>query len=233
MGPAFCLSAIMKPGNSQAAALVLLGAALAVSTSGCRQHADPSKVARVRVIDVAPGPEQLDFAVDLQTVARHVKYQSNSGYIALDPGQYSLRVKTEDSNLRDEVSGELERGMSYTVLALAPRGDALSLKVIREDAEVDSPKDRAALRFIDASNTPALSLAIDNVVAVDNLKRLKESRPLTLVPGDYEVKLWTGDDTAQLFGPTPIHLDPGRAYTLIAMGRRADGTLTLQNYRDN
>jgi len=131
------------------------------------------------------------------------------------------------------VNGELVRGASYTVIAM-PVGGAgdLGLSVIREK-EALTIRDQATLRFIAASSGMGkLSLALNNVIAIDGLKYKTESEPVHLKPGDYDLKLWTGDDASQLLGPSPVHVDGGKSYTVVAMGRRVDGSLTLRIFED-
>jgi len=190
-------------------------------------------VSRVRLVDAVPSPVRVDLSLNGHTVAKHVEYGSNSGYTMLEPGHYALGLRSDRGTGSATVSGELVRGASYTVIAM-PASDAgdLGLGVIREN-EASPMGDRATLRFIAASRDMAkLSLALNNVIAIDGLRYKTESQPVSLKPGDYDLKLWTGDDASQLLGPSPAHFDGGKSYTVVAMGRRVDGSLMLRTFED-
>src|SRR3569833_989534 len=207
---------------------------LAVSMStGCHDRGTSTKdVARVRVIDGVPSPTRLDLTLDGHTIARHVKYADNSGYVALNPGQYRLGVRADRESATGEVSGDMDRGQAYTVVAINGRAGGLEVSVISENGGAPT-RDRAQLRFLSmASDEPKLSLALDNVITGDGLRYKSESKAVSLKPGTYDVKLWKGDDSAQLLGPSPISLDGGKSYTVVAMGRRSDGSLTVRCYED-
>ena len=199
--------------------------------AGCHDHgASPDKVARVRIVDAVPSPTRLDLSVDGHVVVKHVEFGSDSGYTALEPGHHTLGVRS--GAMSADVSGELERGLAYTVLAIPIGHGDLGLSVIKESGGA-SAKDRATLRFVAASpDEPKLSLALNNVIAVDALRFKSESEAVSLRPGDYDMKLWTGNDASQLLGPSTVHLDGGKSYTVVAMGRRVDGSLSLRSYED-
>lgn len=223
----------MKAIRNQLACL----AVIALLLTGCRRHhADPMTVAHVRVIDAVPGPARLNFALNGHAWQKRVDFAADSGYANVDPGNYTLWVN--EDGLPDsaaDISGAMDAGSAYTILALPHGADgmAVRLKAVRERWELDNPKNRATVRFIAAApEYSRLSLALDNIIAIDAQRYSTESTSLSLAPGNYALKLWTGDDGTALLGPTPIHVDAGRAYTLVAMGRRSDGTLTVQLYED-
>jgi hypothetical protein len=218
--------------HSRAALAAVLCVVLLLGIDGCRgRHADPSTIVRVRVLDCVPG--RLDIAVNGRAAIRNMEFRSGSGYWEVDPGHYTIGV-SQRGGRTDEASGELSRGSAYTVLAIpSARTGAAVLKIVREHPVTMDSKRRATLRFVSASpDCASLSLALDNIITVDRTRFAAESLPVALAPGDYDAKLWTGDDRAPLFGPSPIRLQPGRAYTLVAMGLRTDGTLSMQLFED-
>jgi hypothetical protein len=214
--------------------LLLIAASSVILFSGCRSHHHPDTMARARFIDTVPGGDVAVW-VNGKEATERAEYRQSSGYVELPPGRYDLRVSAADGTaLASLHSVSLTKGESYTLVAIPRKlpGTAL-LQVMHEGAPPPNPSDRAMLRFTSA--TPEfnnLDLALNNIVAVDGLRFGTESDRIALPPGDYDAKLWVADGVSPLLGPEPIHLAAGHAYTIVAMGRRADNTLALKLYDD-
>jgi hypothetical protein len=216
--------------------LLLIAACGVPLFSGCRNHHHPEDMATARFIDTMPGDDDLTVLVNGKSAFEHVEYRKSSGYAALPPGQYDVRVTSVDHTLLASLSAaRLAKSEAYTVIAFPDSSSesGAALRVLHEGHPNPPSNDSAMLRF--ASATPefsSLELALNNIVAVDGLRCGTESRRMTLSPGDYEAKLWSADSASSLLGPQPVHLAGGHSYTLVAMGRREDNTLSLQLYDD-
>ena len=184
----------------------------------------------VRVIDAMPAGEDLTVSVDGVKGSKTLRYGDGTPYGDVDPGSYTLRIAAPYSRkpiLSRKV--DLVRRQTYT-FAILPRseyGGDVVVRAIHEGGPVDPQKGQASIRFLSLSHaSDSLSIALNNIVAVDHLRFGVDSVPLSLQPGDYVVKVWTEDD-APLVQPSTLHLEPGHAYTAVVMGAESASTLHL------
>lgn len=95
------------------------------------------------------------------------------------------------------------------------------------------PDGKVRLRFINAvPGLGAMDVLFNNIVGLDDVAFGHRSDALLLDDGNYDIKVNTAGDVVSVIGPISLRLEPGRAYTLVAMGRPSARGLTLEAYPD-
>jgi hypothetical protein len=216
--------------------LLWAGAAGALLVSGCRLNPRSEEGdVRVRLINAVPDAAGLDVSVDGQRVWRRAPFRSNTGYQGIAAGSYPLSVS--GGGLGETLSARslaFEKGHEYTVLALgAGPGGGAQVQVFQDDAERRAEGGKAVVRLINAGvGLAPIDLVVNNIVGLKNVAYGKRSRTLLLDPGAYDLKVALADSPDPVAGPVTLRLEPGRTYTLAAMGRASDGSLSLEAYPD-
>ncbi len=204
--------------------------------AGCRHHDSPSDIARVRVIDAFSGGEELVVSADGMKRSAKLRYRDSSGYNDVKPGTYKVHIgPTYQRKPLVTLDVKPFRGEMYTLIALpaSEYGGSLIVKVLQSKAASPAPKDQAQVRFASAApDFDDLTISFNNVIALDGVKFGMEAPTITLAPGDYQLKLWRAGQVPALLGPISVHLEPGHAYTIVAMGRLSDKTLAIPIYDD-
>ena len=217
-------------------ALVLL--AMGLSLAGCRYgaHTDGG-AAYVRLINAVPDAGGLDVSVDGKRVWKRSAFRSSTGYQAVSSGTYPVEVDAAGPGttlLTEPLSFEKQR--DYTLLALGQvgrNGVPARVQVLPEEKTPDLEEGKASLRLINAApGTPALDLVVNMIVGVKAVAYGRRSAPLILSGGRYDLQLAAADTPNMLVGPVNLNLVPGKSYTLVAMGRASDQSLSLEVYPD-
>lgn len=203
-------------------------------SAGCRTKSDGDGGARVRLIDAVPASGGLNVSVDGNQVWKRAEFRSSSGYQTVSSGTYPVRVDPAGGGAALSVrSLSFEKGHAYTVLALGGGpGHGAQLQVL-EDGGAPLAPGRAAVRLFNASEGGGpLDLVVNSIVAARSVAYGGRGAALSLDGGAYDLQLAAAGTADVLAGPVPLRLEPGRAYTLVAMGEAGDGSLSLEAYPD-
>jgi hypothetical protein len=220
----------------------LLLSLLLPGLAGCR-HGQGPQDAYVRLINAAPGAQDLSVAVDGQRVWKHSQFRSNTGYQGLGQGSYEVSVDAQgnEGHLTGRSYLLCQKGKAYTVVAVSQGAGGTTppiLRVFDEDKDAPVPSDKSRLRFINAGGgLGPVDVLFNNIVGIGNTTFGSRSQAVVLNPGGYDVKVIATGDVRALAGPLVLHFLPGHAYTLVVMGRReataGPGALTLEAYPDD
>ena len=205
--------------------------AVAFLLGGCRHGAD-SDTAQVRLINAVPDPGELSVAVDGHPVWKRSPYRNNTGYQKIHQGRYNVAVAAGGPAASKAI--EFEKGKEYTVVALGTaRTTPPAFRVFADTPGEVIPDGKTRLHFINA--VPSLGrvdILFNNIVGLQRVAAGHRSDALLLDSGTYDIKVNGAGDVASLVGPISLRLESGRSYTLVVMGRRQDGGLTLEAYSD-
>ncbi len=215
------------------AAAVGVGLGSALLVAGCKTKSDGGDGARVRLINAAPNADGLTVSVNGERAWKNAAYRSSSGYQAIAPGTYPVRMNAAKLGTVPARSLSFEKGHAYTVLALgANQGEGTRLEVLEDGAALPA-SGRAGLRLINASlDGRPLDLVVNSIVAAKSVAYGGRSAILPLDGGAYDLQIAAADTPNILAGPVSLRLEPGRTYTLVAMGDPDDGSLSLEAYPD-
>ena len=218
--------------------LLWIGAVSVLCVSGCRygSHSDEND-AHVRLINAVPEGNGLNVFVDGKKAWKRSLFRSSTGYENIPAGTYPVRFDLADTDATLLVrSLSFEKGHTYTVLAL---GQGLNgkrpaeVQVFEEEPKAPDNSEKARVRFVNAAHgLLPVDLVVNNIVGLKSVAYGKHSQTLSLDGGSYDMKLVAADTPDTLLGPVSFHLEPGHAYTLVAMGKASDQTLTLEVYPD-
>ncbi len=214
-------------------AVVGVGLGSALLGAGCKTKSDGGDGARVRLINAAPNTEGLTVSVNGDRAWKNAAYRSSSGYQPIAPGTYPVRLDAAKLGAVPARSLSFEKGHAYTVLALgANQGGGTHLEVLEDGADVPAGG-RAGVRLINASlDGKPLDLVVNSIVAAKSVSYGGRSGVLPLDGGTYDLQIAAADTPNILVGPVSLRLEPGRTYTLVAMGDPDDGSLSLEAYPD-
>ena len=209
----------------------------ALCVSGCRygSHNAEGTSAYVRLINAVPDAGGLDVSVDGRRVWKRSAFRSSTGYQAISPGTYPVEIDAAGPGttlLTKSLS--LEKQQDYTLLALGPsQSSETRVQVLPDEKPAHLAPGKASVRLINAApGTHALDLVVNTIVGVKSVAYGRRSGPLTLSSGRYDLQLAAADTPEMLVGPVSLTLEPGKSYTLIAMGRTANQSLSLEVYPD-
>lgn len=206
--------------------------------SGCRLGSrSDENAAHVRLINAVPDGGELTVSVDGQRVWKQTPFRSSTGYQGITAGAYPVRL---DSTVLGRAlmthSLSFEKGHSYTVLALGQAGNAgrpSQMLVWEEESQERGDPGKAAVRLVNAApGLGPIDLVVNNIVGLKAIGYARRSPSLPLDGGAYDLEIAAADTPDALVPPIRLRLEAGHAYTLIAMGRAADQTLSLEAYSD-
>ncbi len=212
------------------------GALAALLASGCRTGPQDDGAASVRLINAVPDAGGLDVSVDGKRVWKRAEFRTSTGFKNITAGTYPVQIDADGpgTTLLTK-SFVFDKKQSYTLLALgqAGRGGAPARVQVLPDQKAALPPGKAALRLINASpGTPAVDLVVNTIVGLKSVGYGRRSKPVLLASGHYSVQLAV-PNTAQMLGESvSLDLAPGQSYTLIAMGRTRNQSLSLEVYPD-
>ena len=216
--------------------LLLIGALGALFVSGCRlSPRSEGGEALVRLINAVPDSGGLNVSVDGQRVWKRSLFRSNTGYQGIAAGTYPVRMDSASFGTTLLVRPlAFEKGHGYTVLALGQMrngGRPVEAQVLEDEAPGRVEPGKTTLRLVNAAlGLAPVDLVVNNIVGLKDVAYGKRSAALMLDGGPYDLKIVGADTPEALVGPVTLRLEPGRAYTLVAMGRASDGTLSLEAY---
>lgn len=217
--------------------LLFVGALSALFVSGCRLNPrSEGGEARVRLINAVPDAGGLNVSVDGQRVWKRAEFRSNTGYQGIASGSYPIRMDSASFGatlLARSLS--FEKGYDYTVLALGQMrgGRSADMEVWEDDPPGRGEPGKTTVRLVNAApGLEPVDLVVNNIVGLKAVAYGKRSPGLTLDGGSYDLKIVPADTPDALIGPVTLRLQAGRTYTLVAMGRASDQTLTLESYPD-
>ncbi|MGI4790012.1 MAG: DUF4397 domain-containing protein [Janthinobacterium lividum] len=209
----------------------------ALLMSGCRygSHPEDGSSAYVRLINAVPDAGGLDVSVDGKRVWKRSEFRSSTGYQAVSSGTYPVRIEADGlgTTLLSE-SFSFDKRQNYTLLALGPAGSkGTKVQVLPDEKPEHLIPGKATLRLINAApGTHALDLVINTIVGIKSVGYGRRSALVILNSGHYDLQLATSDMQEMLVGPVSLDLKSGQSYTLIAMGKTADQSLSLEAYPD-
>jgi len=214
-----------------------LSVAAALTVSGCRQGSHGTEgAAYVRLINAVPDAGGLDVSVDGRRVWKRAAFRSSTGYQSVSSGTYPVKIDADGpgTTLLTQSLG-FERGRNYTLLALGQAGSGSPARVqaLPDEKPEHLAEGKASVRLINASpGAPPVDLVVNTIVGLKGVKYGGRSAPLTLEGGPYDLQLAAAGTDQILVGPVHLTLAPGRTYTLIAMGRPGNQSLSLEAYPD-
>ena len=220
----------------QGGALVV-GVLAALTVAGCRQKSsEPDGAAFVRLINAVPDAGGLDVSVDGRRVWKRSAFRSSTGYQAVASGTYPVKLDADGlgTTLLTQ-SLAFERGRSYTLLALgqAEGGTAPQAQVLTDEKPEHLEDGKASVRLINASpGAPPVDLVVNTIVGLKGVGYGRRSAPVALAGGAYDLQIAAAGTAEILAGPVHLTLTPGKSYTLIAMGRVGNQSLSLEAYPD-
>ncbi len=217
----------------------MLGAGVlaAVLASGCRTGGHDDGAASVRLINAVPDAGGLDVSVNGKRVWKQAEFRSNTGYKSVSAGTYPVQIDADGLGTTLLTKSLMfDKRQSYTLLALgqAGRGGAPArVQVLPEERTAPLPPGKASLRLINASpGTPALDLVVNTIVGLKAVGYGRRSAPVLLMGGRYNIQLAVPETARMLVSPVSLELASGQSYTLIAMGRTGNQSLSLEVYPD-
>lgn len=218
--------------------LLFIGSLTALFVSGCRlTPRSEGGGAQVRFINAVPDAGGLNVSVDGQRVWKRSLFRSNTGYQSVSSGSYPVRMASASFGATLLIrSLSFEKGHDYTVLALGQvrsGGRPAAMEVLEDEPVGRGEPGKTTLRLVNAAlGLEPVDLVVNNIVGLKTVAYGKRSPTLTLDGGSYDLKIVPADTPDALIGPITLRLEPGRAYTLVAMGRVSDQTLSLEAYPD-
>ena len=194
------------------------------STAPSAAAADKRDEALVRVVHAIPASAPVDIYAGDLTVFDNLSYKSVTAYRALDGKRYTFAVRPAGMANAKPLSSNtegLDDGEYYTVFALPGDGNAAHLRVV-QDVMTPPAAGKARLRVIHggadagevdiyATGTPA---ALFDGVDFQSVTEYDDVDP---VNGEIEVK--AGGQPAPLVKVAIAHLEAGKFYTLVIVGR--------------
>ena len=204
--------------------------------AGCRYGAHGDGDTQVRLINAVPERAGLNVSVDGQRVWKRALYRSSTGYQGLSAGTYPVRMETAGTGTTLMVRPlRFEKGHRYTVLALgqaAGGGQPAEVEVL-DDAAGEKNPEKAVVRLVNASRSPAsMDLVVNNIVGLGAVAYGRRSPALLLDGGSYDLTVAAADTPDALLSPVTLRLQAGHVYTLVAMGRAENQSLSLEFYPD-
>jgi hypothetical protein len=189
----------------------------------------------VRLINAVPDAGGLDVSVDGKRVWKRSAFRSSTGYQAISSGTYP--VKIDAAGLGTTLltkSLSLEKRQDYTLLALGPsQNSETRVQMLPDEKPAHLEAGKASIRLVNAApGTHGLDLVVNTIVGVKSVAYGEHSAPLVLASGSYDLQLAAADTPEMLVGPVSLNLEPGKSYTLIAMGRTGNQSLSLEVYPD-
>ena len=214
-----------------------LGVLAALTVAGCRQRSpEPEGAAFVRLINAVPDSGGLDVSVDGRRVWKRSEFRSSTGYQAVASGTYPVKMDADGpgTTLLTQ-SLAFEKGHTYTLLALGQAEGEIApqAQVLADEKPEHLDDGKASVRLINASpGAPPVDLVVNMIVGVKEVGYGRRSTPLALAGGAYDLQLAAAGTEEILAGPVHLTLTPGKSYTLIAMGRAGNQSLSLEAYPD-
>lgn len=194
------------------------------STAAAASDAEKRGVALVRAVYAIPAGANVDVFADDARIFDGLAYRAATAYRELKAERYSLRLRPAGMNRATPLASNSERlsaGGYYTLFLLPGDGEAATLRVAT-DHNVPADAARARLRIVHASRDAgeldvyatgrqdALFDGVDFQSVTDYHAIEPVAGPLELRPDHQPAAMLTVPD---------VHLDAGKSYTLVVVGR--------------
>ncbi len=210
----------------------------ALTVAGCRNKTSDGggAAAYVRLINAVPDAGGLDVSVDGRRVWKRAEFRSSTGYQPVASGTYPVTLDADGLGttlLTQSLS--FDKSRNYTLLALGQAGGSTParVQVLADEKPEHLDAGKASVRLINASpGAPPVDLVVNTIVGLRSVAYGRRSGPLALDGGPYDLQLAAAGTPQILVSPVHLTLAPGRAYTLIAMGRPGNQSLSLEAYPD-
>ena len=181
---------------------------------------------QIRIGHCCPDAPNVDVHADGSPVLENVAFGDLSDYMELDAGRHEVTVvPTGGDDPVIEATVELEETTAYTVLATGMVDDIQPS--VFEDTPGDVASNQSHVRFIHASpDAPNVSVRVAGGPEVFSDVAFRDASEYTPVDaGTYDLEVMpTGSEDIAL-ALSDISFDGGTAYTAIAVGQAAEGTL--------
>jgi hypothetical protein len=196
---------------------VLLGLAAAALSGGCRETADYSRGAASPAPAVYAGDEKAFSSVEYKTVTPYAPVPDNQVTFRLRTAGQMGEPLAENREL-------LMDGNQYTVVAMpGERGDAAELKVLT-DERASPAEGKAKLRIVNAStDSGELEILVDGRKdpLVESLEAADDRGYREVEPASGKLIVRDKDKGRVVAEASNTNLSPGRAYTMLVVGRTA------------
>lgn len=195
-------------------ALGLAGSAALVGTSTTGSVVADAEHAYVRVAHASPDAPAVDVFVNGSAVLEGVEFGTISGYLELDPGEYTFAVAPAGAG-RDaaviEATAPVEAATFYTVAAVGTL-DQIDAAILR-----DNTTRLRVVHFV--PDAPAVDVGVvDGPTLFEGVEFGDATDYLTVAPGHYDLVVRvseSGDEVATFEG---VPLGPGTTYSAFALG---------------
>ena len=216
---------------------LVLGTLTALGVTGCRQKtSEAGEPAYVRLINAVPDAGGLDVSVDGRRVWKRSEFRSSTGYQTVSSGTYPVKLDADGLGttlLTQSLSFDKNRNYTLLALGLANGRQPARVQVLPEEKPEHLAPGKASVRLINASpGTPSVDLVVNTIVGLKSVDYGRRSEPLALDSGPYDLQLAAAGTAEMLVGPVHLTLAPGQTYTLIAMGKTGNQSLSLEAYPD-
>ena len=197
--------------------------------------AQESSMAKVRVIHASPDAPAVDVLVNGERAVEGLAFQSGTGYLDLEAGDYQFQVVPAGGEAEDAVidaNATLEAGTWYSVVAVGTLDSIEPLVVV--DSITEPAAGQAHIKVVHASpDAPAVDVAVaGGPVLFENAPFKAATDYLPVDAGSYDLEVRpTGTEDVALAIPG-LALDAGNVYSAYAMGLLADGSLTVIPFVD-
>jgi len=214
-----------------AAPLVLVGCGGDSVTGSSPSEAGSSLV---RVAHLSPDAPAVDVLVNGARVVTGAAFGDATGYLALPAGSARIQVVPAgaSSPVVIDATLELANGAAYTVAATGFLGAGdLKPLVLSDDL---SPSGQAKVRFVHASpDAPAVDIAVTNGPVLFPNVAFREFKGYAQVAGgSYDLEARPAGSTAVALRVPGVSLANGTNYTIFAIGRLGNGSLSALALRD-
>jgi uncharacterized protein DUF4397 len=194
------------------------------STAPSAAAVDRRDEALVRVVHAIPAGAPVDIYAGDLTVFDNLSYKAVTAYRALDGKRYMFALRPAGMANAKPLSSNsegLDDGEYYTVFALPGDGNAAHLRVV-QDVMTPPVTGKARLRIIHggadagevdiyATGTPTALFDGVDFQAVTNYEDID--------PVNGEIEIRAEGQVAPLTKVPVVHIEPGRFYTLVIVGR--------------
>ncbi len=192
--------------------------------------------ARVRVIHALPDGPPVDIYAGRDKLISGLAFKGPAAYVNVPARLSSARVTRagEQATLLGPVDATLVAGKDYTAVMLGTVASRRVTPLLLADDNTPPDAAKAKIRVVHAApDAPPVDVLVDDRPAISNLAFGKATDAYTQLDArTYQVKIAPTGATTAVLGPLPLALEAGKVYTVLAVGRVGDKTLSLQMYTD-
>lgn len=174
-----------------------------------------SGAARVRLFHYAPAPipSPVDLISGTTTLVNDLAYLADPDDAEIPGGTYDLKLTnsggtTTTATLTDT---QILPGKVYDLFAI---GAGASFRVV---SSVTTPSARIRVAHALAGG-PAVDILVDGTKVASGVPFFAASGYLDVTAGSHQISITRAGETTPILGPTPVSVEAGRAYTVVAHG---------------